>query len=229
MININSISFDLTDCVERERNGDERFWLDANRVAHVLRFRPEAVDWPFDLTQLEKAREFYGAQCASFKGAMLDLDVLTVDKVELLRGLFKYRSPAPNSMGIMYVGIIWIPFANFHFQINIEAMEQGTTGMREAAIGVLSPEDYPNPEALKNYPVPKIDENAEPIKVSSMEEMFALMRERPLIRIISDDPQFDQMFPSHPLTLVRARMGRVIDTLKIDKMWWQNLKPFRLK
>jgi hypothetical protein len=96
---------------------------------------------------------------------------------------------------MMFVGIIWIPFSNYMYQLNLEALEQGTTGFREAAIALLHPESRP-----------KHEERQEPIAVASAEEMFARMRSSPVRALLSDEEQFDEKFPNHPLSLVRKRM-----------------------
>jgi hypothetical protein len=193
----------------------------------MLRFSQQAVDWPFDLTDLDGAREFYGKQCAAASGAMLSMDVLSVEKLEVLRGLFKYRSPVAGSMGMVFVGILWIPFTNFNYQINIEAIEGETTGFREAMVMMIDASQYPNPDILKTVPWPK--PNAEPIEVNSADELFEKMRAKPLVQLPSDDEQFDAMLPTHPLSLVRKRLAKVTETLKMDNMSWQSAKPFRIR
>ena len=39
--------------------------------------------------------------------------VLVHEVVEALSGVFKYRSPAPGSLGMAYVGILWLPFQDY--------------------------------------------------------------------------------------------------------------------
>lgn len=227
MASLDSIKFDLTNCELAARQPGKKLWLNPASVATLLAFSKGPPDWPFDLTDVDGARKFYGAQCASAKGAMLSLDVTTLDNFEALRGVFKYRSPVPESLAMMSVGIFWIPFDSCTFQINIEAVEQGTTGIREAAVNVMEPEKYPDPSVLDRCPWPQADPDAEPVVVTDVEDMFARMRQAPLRPLPSDDVSFDPMFPEHPLSKVRGRMKVVADTLKIDKGWFQSLKPFR--
>ncbi len=227
MVDKNSISFDLTDCEIHSEDRERTLWFDSKGVAHLLRFNQGPMDWPFDLTDLQAARGFYGNQCAEAKGVMLSMDGLSVDGIEVLQGLFKYRSPQPQSLAMMFVGILWLPFSNFRYQINIEALEGGTTGIREATVSVMDPKDYPNPKILEETPWPR-PEDKEPVMVKSAEEMFTRMSQTTLKKLPSDDVQFDSKFPMHPLSLVRARMSKVAETLKMNKMWWQQLKPYRI-
>jgi hypothetical protein len=129
---------------------------------------------------------------------------------------------------MMFVGILWIPLSDFRFQINIEALEAGTTGYRETIVSALDPEEYPDPKILEQTPWPQ-PENTEPVIVKSADEMFEKMSQAPLRKLPSDDEQFDSMFPEHPLSLVRTRMSKVQETLRLDKMWWQQIKPFRIR
>jgi hypothetical protein len=228
MVGIDSIKFDLTNCESVERNAERKGWMNSDGVAHLLTFRQGPIDWPFDLTDLEGARQFYGDQCASVGGVMLSMDVLDIDKVEVLQGLFKYRAPIPKSLAMMSVGILWIPFSNFRYQLNIEAMERGTTGMREAMVYAMGESRYPDPTLLQRCPWPEMKE-AEPVPADSAEDMFDRMRASPLHKLPADDAQFDDMFPAHPLSLVRRRMKAVADTLQVDKMFWQSFKPYRLR
>lgn len=229
MVNINSLSFDLTGCSPQSNGPNEKSWMSEDGVAHLLRFDQGPVSWPFDLTDVEAARQFYGDQCASAGGVMLHMDVVNLDQVEVLRGIFKYRAPISQSLAMYFVGIFWVPFSNFRYQLNIEAIERGTTGMREAVVSAMDSSSYPDPSVLRRCPWPKPEADAEPIHVSSAEEMFEHMRKAPLHELPSDDEQFDALFVDHPLSLVRARMKGISDTLRMNKMWWQSIKPFRLR
>lgn len=229
MPNIDSIKFDVAKSELLQASPEAKLWMnDEDGIAHLLRFN-NTVEWPFDLTDVAGARRFYGDQCASANGVMLSMDVFEVDKLEVLRGIFKYRSPQPESMGMMFVGIFWIPLTNMTYQINVEALERGTTGIREATVMALDPSKYPDPTVLQRCPWPQAEPDAEPVQVSSMEEMFQRMREAKLRELPSDDRQFDDLYPSHPLSLVRSRMDAISKTIKIDKPFWESLKPFRLR
>ena len=123
LASINSITFDLADCSLRQQSANHRGWMNSAGVAHMLRFYPGPPDWPFDLNDLNAATEYYWQQCANNGGVMLAMEITTVAGAEALRGLFKYRAPLPGSLAMYYLGILWLPFHDCNFQINIEAME----------------------------------------------------------------------------------------------------------
>ncbi len=209
---VKSISFDRTDCEQKIDRESEQGWLNKDFVAHLLKLTPP-VNWNFDLTQPQKAEDYYEAECTSFNGKLLSMEVTTVDGREALIGLFKYRDPE-NPKGRLFVGIIWIPFKNCTVMVNVESKERGTTGLREAMVFVQEP--GPEPEFAP-----------EPIKVSSAEEMFAHMAKQPLKILPSDAPKWDEKFPEHPLTLVRSRLKTVAQTLKLSECF-DELQPFRI-
>jgi len=191
-------------------------YISQENVAYMLRLN-ETPDWDFDLRTLYSAYHFYNNQCSGAKGAMMFLDVAKADDAEVLRGIFKYRS-AKNPLAIMYVGIIWVPFMECCLQINIEAVEQGTTGVREALVSDLM-------MAKGTF---EMEESFEPaVKVESVEEMFKLIGEKPLKVIPSDDDQWDEKFPNHPLSLVRKHLRTVTQTLQLEPSM-HALTPFRI-
>jgi hypothetical protein len=211
------LTFDLTDCKPEKHDENLRGWMSSAGVAHLLRFDHGPPPWPFDLRDPEGAASFYGAQCADNGGVMLSMGVSTVAGSEALHGLFKYRAPMPRSLAMYYVGILWIPFQEGRFQLNVEAMERGTTGTREAAVSLIEGEAWPRPSS-----------DAQPIQVKSMEEMFARMRATPVRQLPSDDEKYDASFPDHPLSKVRARLAAVMASAKLDE-GARALKPFRAR
>lgn len=171
---------------------------------------------------MESARAFYGAQCASASGAMLDMDVVTADNTEVLSGLFKYRYPQ-NPLAIMYVGILWFPFNEYCLQLNIESVEMGTTGMREALVMSIEMD-----EGTWVPPVPESERSAEPIEVKDGEDLLKRMAATKLRKISSDAPKWDEKFPDHPLTKVRAGLEQVTKTVKLPP-FFSHCTPYRIK
>ena len=214
MVNIESLTFDLTDCSLREQSERHRAWINSDGVAHTLRFYPGPPDWAFDLTDLNAATDFYRQQAAENGGVLLSMDLARVHGAEALRGLFKYRAPVPGSLAMYYVGILWLPFQQCAFQINVEAMEAGTTGAREAAVMVIEGDAWPKPE------------DEPPIEVKSARELFARLGSAPVRKLPSEDERYDASFPDHPLSRVRARLSEVTATLRLDPSA-RALPPYR--
>ncbi len=202
--NVDSVTFDLADCVLKINDDERRGWLNEEKaVAHLIRFTPRPPSWDFEVTDLGAAREFYAEQCSNNGGVMLSLENVETDGKAALVGLFKYRTK-PGSLAMNYVGIIWIPFDDFTFQINVESMEMGTTGTREAAVMLLEGENWPT-------------SNDPPILVKSADDLFARMGNSLVRELPSDQEKYDTKFPDHPLSKVRLRLQDVLRTLKFDE------------
>lgn len=202
--NVDSVSFDLTNCVLKQKSDDKRGWLNEEQgVAHLIKFSPEPASWPFQVNDIEAAKEFYSKMCSGAGGVMLDLKNVKAGGRDALCGLFKYKFQ-PRQRALQYVGIVWIPFENYTFQINVESVEQGTTGRREAAIMLELGDEWPGSYAA-------------PIFVASAEELMQRLNNARVINLPSDDEKYDPRFPDHPLSKVRRRLHEIIHTLKFDE------------
>jgi hypothetical protein len=215
MASIESLSFDVRNCQLRKQNETERIWVNSDRVAHRLKFDYGVIYWPFDLTDPSAALEFYRRECEQNAGVMLELGVVTAAGAEGLSGVFKYRSPMPGSLGMAYIGILWLPFEDCRFHVNVEALELGTTGMRECAVMAIEGDRWPR------------EQQAEIPVINSDEELQELHRKARVRHLPSDDPKYDASFPQHPLSLVRDCLTSVIATARLD-VEAQCLRPHRI-
>ncbi len=192
------------------------FWQNPSGVVQLIQYEGRA-DWPFDLDDMDAARLFYGNQCTSYGGVMLCLDKTTISSVDTLHGIFKYRA-IDKGMAMHFIGIIWIPFEDCIWQMNIESIEQGWTGVREAVVFTKHPELEREikqiPEEISN-------------KFTCQEDVHAYIKAQPLHVLASDDERFDSVVEIHPLTLVRRRMRRVLETMNFAPEVLQ-LKKFKL-
>jgi hypothetical protein len=218
VVNINSLTFDVGDSVLQQETESYRLWSDSSSMAHRLEFNSTPPSWPFDLRNKPAAEDFYGHECTSLDGAMLEMDVVTVGGLELLRGLFKYRAPIPGSLAMYYVGILWLPFMDCCFQINIEAMEHGATGAREAAVAMI--------ELNMGMMPPRQADRT--VALGSVGELFDHLRSNPVQQLSSDQANYDHLLPNHPLSRVRSRLVEVTNSINLN-MGGKKLKPFRFQ
>lgn len=165
MVSIDAVTFDLSDCTLFDHSEHLRDWRSSAGVTHTLRLVAGAPPWTFDLTDVNACAAFFGSQCASLGGKTLSIDVTTAGGFEALRGVFKYRAPKPYDLGMAYVGILWIPFSDCYFQLNIESLERGTTGTRESMVTIMqsqsgdwpgSPDDELYDRAFPSHPLTEV-------------------------------------------------------------------------
>lgn len=154
-----------------------------------------SCQWTFEPQDSQAAHAYWKHQSEQLNGALLEMASLEIQGIPALRGLFKYRAPIPDSLAMYYVGIIWIPFEKFTYQINYEAIETGTTGIREATVIAMLPDSQ----------LP--DTHSEPEMLDSIEVLFDKFHHANIVRLPSDDAQYDEMFPEHPLSRVRALLN----------------------
>jgi hypothetical protein len=215
MVSIDSLTFDLSDCSLEEQSENHRMWVNSIGVAHKLQLDIGPIDWPFDPTDSTAGAEYYRRQCEELGGAMLSLEVTMTAGVEALRGLFKYR--APNRIAMYYVGILWLPFQECRFQINVEAIETWMTGAREAYVFITEPDSRSNPPS-----------DTPAVSLNSAEEPVGQLWSAPVPEGPSDNERYDEVFPKHPLSNVRRRLTEVMATLELDASL-KSLTPFRIR
>jgi hypothetical protein len=199
---------------EHESSENSIFWFTEERDACMLQFTGRC-DWPFDLRDFAAAKLFYENQCQGLDGALVDIYKDTIQGVESLVGIFKYKSPEPQSLAMYYVGIVWMPFEKCTYQINFESVERGTTGAREAAV------------ALVKQPKPPVTEE-KPIMLESADDLFNMVRNKAVEVYPSDNSEFDEMFPDHPLSKVRKNISEFKHSAKMNKKL-KKLKSYRVR
>jgi hypothetical protein len=200
---ITDIEFSKTNWTLHEENSTNISWYNEFHDPVRLQLFVTKPTWPFDLQNGSAAKQFFEQQSKEFSGAMIEMRVEKIQTLDVLVGIFKYRAPIPNSLAIYYVGIIWIPFKDFTYQINFESLEKGTTGIREAL--VMAQDGVPD----------DMFEQA-PISIESMDEFFKLSRQNELKVIPSDDKKWDELLPDHPLTKVRNAIVEFFQNVKIN-------------
>ena len=166
---IDSVYCDITGWELREQSDTHRLWLTSTDDPVMLRLCPIAPECPFDLTDLDGARTYYERQSADMNGVPVSIAIDKVHNLEVLCGVFKYRSPEPRSLAMYYVGILFLPFRDFFYQFQVESIERGMTGAREAVVEVATG---------KKPPAPK-----EQVFVKNMDELLEKFRNTPIRRL----------------------------------------------
>ncbi len=185
-----------------DESSTHRRWYTQERDAVLLSFSigDPTINHPYDFTNQTQMAAFYEQQAQQNQGVMLEVAPTTIAGIPGMRGVFKYR--LPNTLALYFVGIVVVAFRDVSFQFNTEAMERGTTGMREALVGVINPQPMPE---------------TEPITLSSTEEFFTMLHNAPLQRILPDNPEYDDVIPDHPLSKVRRLQRHLIATTQLDE------------
>ncbi len=200
-VTLDCVSCDTVGWELREESEFHRMWSTNTHVYIRFQLLNVPPSYPYDFTDIAAARNYYEQQSVENGSAMISVDFDHSADVDIMKGVFKYRSPEPHDLGMYFVGVLALLFRDLSFQINVESMETETTGLREVAVALLSDESS------------TVDD--EPIMVESADEMFEHMRKRPVRRTPSDDEDYDDSFPDHPLSKVRSVQIHILRTLSI--------------
>lgn len=181
------------------RDEVSRAWFSEERVAVRLIRVPAAASTSLDV---EEARQQYSAESGAHGGATIEVELVEAPAGRVLRSIHKYRSQK-NPLAIHYVGVLLLSWPEVHFRLHTEALEKGTTGLREAAVMLKT--------KLEGESAPA----QPPVAVESGEELMKLMGSSALRVLPSDEPRWDDVFPEHPLSRVRKRQRAILEAIDV--------------
>lgn len=190
---------------------DERIALYRNALGDVLTINYFAavpdIEAPID--DLDALRAFYRRMTEANGLAMVETELAQLTTLCSVRTLFKVRMY--QSRGFAFIGSFTLPLADRSYVIKVESVEQGVTGVREAAIMVLV-----GPPAIDEVTGELIGWAQDPYDPSHRAEFM---------RNQADDPKFDAQFPDHPLSKVRRYLAELESNVRVDPSI-RGLQPF---
>ncbi|WP_433085649.1 hypothetical protein ACQP1P_11145 [Dactylosporangium sp. CA-052675] len=167
-------------------------WRDADGTALTLHYFELPPDLPAPLDEVARLRAGRARSAAEAGGGLVECEVEPVDGVPALRQIIKL--PHWQGHGQVFLGSYTIPRATCSTVIKLQAPEYGDTGMREAVIAArIGFEDFITPSPYAP----------------------GLTGGLPSHR--ADDPRYDEEFPQHPLSLVRAKLARLGPSIRLDE------------
>lgn len=200
---ITSIRFDHQGWELKEQGPQHRLWMMEGPCVVLLRFhhgRP--AQHPIEF---ERVYSIYEEECTRNRGVIVSFEITEIATVPTVCGVFKYRSPK-NPRAMAYVGILFVALPDCAYQINIESMELGDTGLRECLAMMLCD------KAGKWWP----GRDQPPRHIESWDEVEAEMANTPAPLLPSDDEEYDAVVKDHPLSLVRKTMRQLQANLRFD-------------
>lgn len=150
-------------------------------------------------------RSYYRDEALSYKGGLVEVDtrIKTGVGFNLVTMKFPMSQGIKGSLGWGYQINAVFPTKSRTYVIQIAALEQGTTGVREAAVTViLSAKDGSKDlsSVMKRFRRDPYDQKFDDKAVFT----------------ISDERQWDEGFPDHPLTKVRAYIEKIVEGLALS-------------
>lgn len=188
---------------DREHSDESKFtWLDNNSPA-VITFNYFGIEPDIPtIKDVNRLRELYRSLANQNNGAIIKVEIGRIQNVETVGTIFKFPM---KPRGMRYIGSITIPYKDRSYVLKVECPEVGTTGMRDSVImnkmlgdGVVTV-DFEK-RRMKGWFKDPYDD--------SLTEGFHMN--------LSEAEEFDEMFPKHPLTIVRRTMAQFPKIIKLD-------------
>ena len=190
MLTLDLVEIDSTDWNPHQRTPTDRGWSVGGDG-----FRFLLIDKPCFEDTVEGWRRRAERETTAGGGTWLSFDEVSIDECVAFQGIFKYPAAKvipdfpPDALAVYIVGMIAVPLGNVHLRLNVEAIERGTTGSREAAFAITQPRP-----------------TGEPRSITGMEDFFSRVRASLACRLPSDAPEVDALAPTHPLSRVRVQL-----------------------
>jgi hypothetical protein len=171
-------------------------WQDPNGDVVALHFFDLVPDLPAGLDDLGTIRTQLAVHYGRGGGTMIECDRVMVNGMAALRQVLKLRNPSQQS-GQVFMGTLLLPRANSSAVVQVQCVEYGMTGVREASVmAQVGPDKFFHASPF----TPQVD----------LVAMGALPSH------VADEQQYDATFPGHPLTRLRGLLGWLGQTVRID-------------
>ncbi|CAB3803859.1 hypothetical protein [Paraburkholderia caffeinilytica] len=190
---------------------DEHVAVFRNAVGDVLtiNFFMAVPDIGAPIDDVDALRAFYRRTTEAAGLALVETELAQLTALSAVRTLFKARMD--QIRGFAFVGSYTLPFADRSYVIKVQSVEQGVTGMREAAIMVL-------------MGPPEIDEVTGEL-IGWAQDPYDPGYRAEFMRNQADDQKFDAQFPDHPLSKVRRYLAELESGVRVDPAI-RGLQPF---
>jgi hypothetical protein len=171
-------------------------WYPPRGGAVSLNGFPLPPDLPQEVT-LSGFRRSYKALLSPESG-LVELEIVRVGQVPAVRSVIRQPAGPEPKAGIAYIGSYTVPFAPMSFVIKAQAVEGGVTGLRESVI---------LDEATG---AGRVVWDAQDLTGWVIDSDWSDSN-------LAEESTLDERFPWHPLSLVRAYLRQVADSLQIDE------------
>jgi hypothetical protein len=180
-------------------------------VLLATKFVTTPPDLPAPLSQPVTVRESIAGSLVADSAALVDFEITDAGGGRWMRTIAKRRG---EGRAIVYLGALQLHFATCWWLINMEARETGITGVREAMV-----------HAVRASRGEAVESEYETIALAPGEAFPKPDPTRPLQRLVSDEPEWDQLVQDHPLSLVRAAQREILAGVRISPRA-RALRPF---
>ena len=197
----NPFTFDESGFQFQEEQEGVLIWLTPNGDKLALFHFEIAPDIEVDLDDNESLRAFYRANAHRAGFGVLEIETIVVDSLFAVRTLFKMTQ---GRYGRTYIGALTFSFREFSYVFRVESPELSLTGTRETCVTAKLLATQKMPE---DFPV-----------TGWLDDPYDSNERGPMTRNISERPEYDSLFPDHPLSRARHVLDRLQRTITVDNL-----------
>ncbi|WP_225729813.1 MULTISPECIES: hypothetical protein [unclassified Nocardia] len=159
-------------------------------------------DLPASLADLDRLRREIVAHTAELGAGVIELDVVVIDGLPAIQQIVKVRPPG-KELGVAYIAAVTIPRADRSVVLKLHCPEHGTTGIRDSIVFTQFSAEYGKGRPL-----------------ADVMRMWAVHPYAPdisggLPRNLSEEPELDAAYPTHPLSRARRLLSTLAPTIEL--------------
>lgn len=193
--------FDWGHLVPQSQDENSRVWRTLAGDMVTLCVMAEPPDYGAMPADLDRIRAKARARAASYGGAIVEVELCTVDGVAATRDIIK-TPQKPTGMG--YLGTLALPLRDCSYVVMVACPERGVTGKRDTAILA---------KLMQSGEVKYKLGDEQPS--GWMQDPYDPSIKGPPARNRSEDEAFDVLFPEHPLSRARGLLRHIARSLRI--------------
>ncbi|MFK7798629.1 MAG: hypothetical protein AB8E82_14350 [Aureispira sp.] len=206
---IDAIQFPTFDWELVEQSKEAKRWIHPEQTQVLtVNFFATAPDLP-TIQDIDALRQFFRKQVASANGGIIQIDTQQISGCTAIKTIFKFPQ---EPSGMTYLGSLIFPFKKYSYVVKIQAIEVGTTGLRESLI------------LNKLMQAGAVDMGNNGFEGWSSDPYLADFGEGNVMNL-SEAEAYDDQFAQHPLSQVREGL-RIIEKQLILEAMLQKLAPF---
>ena len=232
MKSLDLVTFDTSSLVHSRDRFNARLWSTQLGDRVRLRYYPLPPDIGADITDAEAIKRFYWEAVARDFIGFVEAYPLEIDGCRAVRVITK-EVPEPGKLAHGYTGSVMVPFRYFNYIIQMEAQHRRSTWARE---------DFVMKALIRDGSIRSDYDGcyAEGWTVNVFQPLFPPTHLSHWLQPnVAEDPKYDEQFPEHPLSRVRAMLAKIEATLQVDesvkrspsfvyrtpyrRSWWQRL------
>ena len=198
-------------------NAERTLWYEDSGNYYILQTYKTPRALPLD--DIEKFRAFARRQASAMNGGLVEARYVQCNGRRT--GYFIVKNTYQDLMGYRYIGRCVIPVEGGAYEVGMDALPIGITGKREAVLNIelgllanLTMEEIPaEAPPTPGHPAHKPgDKRIKGIFKDPYDAKFdAAANYSP-----TDDAKFDTQFPKHPLSRVRDKLSKLIESVVIN-------------